>query len=49
MHVKREKISGAIIGDLSASIYEYNQIKQHSQIEVKNIIEKQLFIVMVQF
>jgi len=34
---------GAIIGDLSGSIYEFNQIKQHSQIEVKNIIEKTAF------
>ena len=34
---------GAIIGDLSGSIYEYDQIKNHKKINIKNIIEKNAF------
>lgn len=34
---------GAIIGDLAGSIYEYAQVKQHSNVEIKNIIEKDAF------
>lgn len=34
---------GAIIGDLAGSIYEYDQIKEIKNIQVKNIIEKNSF------
>lgn len=34
---------GAIIGDLAGSIYEYDQIKNHKEINVGNIIEENAF------
>lgn len=34
---------GAIIGDLAGSIYEFDQIKKHSNIKIKNIIEDNSF------
>ena len=30
---------GAIIGDLAGSIYEFDQVKKHKNIEIKNIIQ----------
>lgn len=35
---------GAIIGDLADSIYEYEQTKKVSNIEIKNIIDENSFI-----
>lgn len=35
---------GAIIGDLAGSIYEYDQIKNHKTIRVRDIIEDGAFI-----
>lgn len=34
---------GAVIGDLAGSIYEYDQVKKHKSVTVKNIIEKNSF------
>lgn len=34
---------GAIIGDLAGSIYEFDQVKKHSKVEVDNIIEDNAF------
>ena len=34
---------GAIIGDLAGSIYEFDQVKKHKNIEIKNIIEENSF------
>ena len=34
---------GAIIGDLAGSIYEYNQIKKVSKVDVKDIIPENGF------
>ena len=34
---------GAIIGDLAGSIYEFDQVREHKNIEVKNIIEDNSF------
>lgn len=34
---------GAIIGDLAGSIYEFEQVKQHKNIVIKNIIEENSF------
>lgn len=34
---------GAIIGDLAGSIYEYSQVKKHSKVDIKNIIEDSAF------
>ena len=34
---------GAIIGDLAGSIYEFEQVKKHSEIQVDNIIEDTAF------
>lgn len=34
---------GAIIGDLAGSIYEFDQVKKHKNIEIKNIIEHNSF------
>lgn len=34
---------GAIIGDLAGSIYEFDQIKNHKPIKIKNIIEDDAF------
>ncbi len=34
---------GAIIGDLAGSVYEFDQVKKHSKIKIKNIIEDDAF------
>lgn len=34
---------GAIIGDLAGSIYEFDQVKQHSKVKVNNLIENSAF------
>ena len=34
---------GAIIGDLAGSIYEFDQVKKHRDIKIKNIIEDNAF------
>ena len=34
---------GAIIGDLAGSIYEFDQVKEHKNIEIKNIVEDNAF------
>ena len=34
---------GAIIGDLAGSIYEFDQVKKHKNIKIKNIIEDNSF------
>lgn len=35
---------GAIIGDLAGSVYEYDQVKQHSKVKVNNLIENSAFL-----
>ena len=40
---------GAIIGDLAGSIYEYSQVKKHSKVDIKNIIEDSAFFAMIPF
>lgn len=35
---------GAIIGDLAGSIYEFEQVRKHSNVDIKNIIEDDAFI-----
>lgn len=34
---------GAIIGDLAGSIYEFDQMKKHRNVSIKNIIEENSF------
>lgn len=34
---------GAIIGDLAGSIYEFDQLTQHSKVKIKSIIENNSF------
>jgi len=34
---------GAIIGDVAGSIYEFDQVKEHKNIEIKNIVEDNAF------
>ena len=34
---------GAIIGDLAGSIYEFDQLTQHSKVKIKSIIEDNSF------